>query len=366
MQSFRSSIFYPRSSILDTRSSILDPRFKCGVRFMKRVIRFTPLLISLAIFNAVAARAESAATNKAPATIAGRVTLDGAGAPGAHVMLKPHVSDDVAGLSFSGGRPPALSAVTDAEGRYRLTDVPPGSCRVSAFAPAFAIESESLSFTRGTTVNVAEGENVENVDFSLSRGAVITGKVTDQKDRPVIDRPVMVFKLAAKGGPQRPDLERSRGYTDDRGVYRIFGLEPGRYLVAAFAGKRRTFHPDAVEQAQAKIVEVKSGEEAANIDIKIPPPVKGYLVTGRVVESDTNKPVPGIEVRCDATTQGATAWHGYVETDSLGRFRFDSVPPNSYSAFIDSERGGVPAFGDGPTLEVIAARGQRVKSGAKP
>jgi len=51
---------------------------------MKRVIRFTPLLISLAIFNAVAARAQSAATNKAPATIAGRVTLDGAGAPGAH------------------------------------------------------------------------------------------------------------------------------------------------------------------------------------------------------------------------------------------------------------------------------------------
>lgn len=321
---------------------------------MKRVIRFAPLLISLAVFNVVDARAQSAATNKAPATIAGRVTLEGAGAQGAHVTLEPHVGDDVAGLSFSGGRPPALSAVTDAEGRYRLTDVPPGSCRVSVFAPAFVIEGESLYFSPGKTVNVAEGENVENVDFSLSRGAVITGKVTDQKDRPVIDRPVMVFKLDAKGELQRPDIERSRGYTDDRGVYRIFGLEPGRYLVAAFGGKRPTFHPDAVEKAQAKIVEVKSGEEAVSIDIKIAPPVKGYLVTGRVVESDTNKPVPGIEVRCDANTQGATGWHDYVETDSLGRFRFESVPPNSYSAFIESERGGVPAFGEGITFAVIA------------
>src|SRR5262249_37181201 len=40
--------------------------------------------------------------------------------------------------------------------------------------------------------------------------------------------------------------------------------------------------------------------------------------------------------------------------DSLGRFRFESVPPNSYSAFIDSERGGMPTFGEGVTFEVIA------------
>ena len=71
----------------------------------------------------VAARAQSAAGDKAPATIAGRVTLDGAGAPGAQVMLKPYVSNGVI-LSLLGNsgveQPPASSAVTDAEGRYRL------------------------------------------------------------------------------------------------------------------------------------------------------------------------------------------------------------------------------------------------------
>jgi protocatechuate 3,4-dioxygenase beta subunit len=270
-------------------------------------------------------------------------------------MLNPNTGYDGASFSCGSAQAPVISATTNAEGRYRLTDAPPGSCRVSAFAPAFVIEGESRYFSRGKTVNVAEGESVENVDFALTRGAVITGAVTDEKDRPVIDRPVIVFKLDAKGELQHLDPDRSRGSTDDRGVYRIFGLEPGRYLVAAFGAASRTFHPDTVEQAQAKIVEVKSGDEAANIDIKIAPPAPGYVVTGRVVEADTNKPVPGMEVRCDATTQGATGWWGSVETDSLGRFRFENVPPNSYNAFIESERGGVPAFGEGTTFEVIAS-----------
>src|SRR5262245_4668829 len=112
---------------------------------MKRIIRLAPLLISLTVFSMVAARAQSAATDKASATIAGRVTLDGAGAPGAQVRLKPSVSDNVI-LSILGNsgveQQPALSAATDAEGRYRLTNVAPGAYRVSVFAPAHAVEGE--------------------------------------------------------------------------------------------------------------------------------------------------------------------------------------------------------------------------------
>jgi protocatechuate 3,4-dioxygenase beta subunit len=322
---------------------------------MNEILRRIFLLIGITVLSVVAARAQSSpAASKATATISGRVTLGGAGAPGVYVTLRPNTGDD--GVSFGCGseQAPALSATTNVEGGYRLTGAPPGSCRVSVFAPAFVIEGESPYFRSGKTVNIAEGENVENVDFALTRGAVITGNVTDEKDRPLVDWSVLIYKLDADGNMQRPDLDRSLGFTDDRGVYRIFGLEPGRYRVSTSDGARRTFHPDAVEEAQAKIVEVKCGDEAANIDIKIAPPVKGYIVTGRVVEADTNKPVPDIEVRCDATTQGATRWSGVVETDSLGRFRFESVPPNSYDAFTESEQGGSFVLGGAITFEVIA------------
>jgi protocatechuate 3,4-dioxygenase beta subunit len=268
-------------------------------------------------------------------------------------MLRPDTHYGVASHSCGSEQAPAVNATTNAEGRYRLTGAPPGSCRISVFAPAFVIEGEGVYFGRGKPINVAEGENVENVDFALTRGAVITGVVTEEKDGPVVEWPVIVYKLDAKGQTQQPDPNRSLGYTDDRGVYRIFGLEPGRYLVAALGSGRSTFHPDAVEKAQAKIVEVKSGEEAANIDIKIALPVKGYVVTGRVVEADTNKPVPDVEIQYSATTQNATD-RGYAETDSLGRFRFENVPPNSYRSDIFSERGGMSVVEDGIAFEVIA------------
>jgi protocatechuate 3,4-dioxygenase beta subunit len=316
---------------------------------MKRISGFIPLLISLTVFYTVAARAQSAATGKAPATIAGRVTLDGAGAPGAHVMLKPYVSDRVilSALGNSGvEQPPASSAVTDAEGRYRLTNVAPGKYRVSVFAPAQVIEGERDSLTSGKMVNVAEGDNVEDVDFSLTRGVVITGKVTDEKDRPVIAAPVKAYKLDADGRRRSAaslSLAFVRWDTDDRGIYRIFGLEAGRYLVVADIGSGgrtgygylRTFHPDAVEEAQARIVEVKSGEEAANIDIKVAPMAKGYVVTGRVVELETGEPIPGLTVGYNATGRGGATGqggNGNCVTNALGEFRFENMAPNSYRA----------------------------------
>jgi hypothetical protein len=64
--------------------------------------------------------------------------------------------------------------------------------------------------------------------------------------------------------------------TDDRGIYRIYGVAPGRYRVSAGVSDddtypsirtgrvsyRRTYYPDAPDAADAKIVEVTAGGEA--------------------------------------------------------------------------------------------------------
>jgi protocatechuate 3,4-dioxygenase beta subunit len=333
---------------------------------MKRITRRILLLICLTVLIAVAGRAQtSPASNKASATISGRVTLDGAGAPGVQVMLKPYVGDSVIPLIRSGvEQPPAPSATTEAEGRYQLTDVAPGAYRVLVFAPVYVVEGERDPKMVGKTINVAEGDNVEGVDFSLTRGAVITGKVTDENGRPVIAAPVNVYTLNVYGyGRDHPSFYSSfyRWETDDRGVYRIYGLEPGRYLVAggsdsagvgASGGYRRTYHPDAVDETKARVVEVGSGEETSNIDIKVAPSAKGYVVTGRVVDADSGEPVPGVTVSYTPTTQVRT---GRPVTNALGEFRFDDIPPDSYRAYVINidAQGGDPTLGDEVKFEVV-------------
>lgn len=122
-------------------------------------------------------------------------------------MLMPDTRDGGASSGCGSEQGPPVSASTDAEGRYRLTDVPPGSCRVSVFAPAFVIEGATPYLKPGKMVNVAEGENIENMDFELTRGAVITER---QSGVPAV-------------------LPIDAAEVDGRGQFIIESLAPGPY-----------------------------------------------------------------------------------------------------------------------------------------
>jgi protocatechuate 3,4-dioxygenase beta subunit len=323
-------------------------------------------LIGLISFLSIAVYGQTAPAEKAPATIAGRITLDSKEAAGVVILLTPDAGGHV---SFGGERAPGLSAVSDPEGRYRLTNIPPGGYRLTAFGPAYVVEGEGDLFRPGKMVNLAEGEHVEGLDMSLTRGGVITGRVTDEDGRGVIGEPVRVYKLGPDGQPISETgmgAMFARWETDDRGVYRIFGLEPGKYLVAAggaaigsvpyFGGDGggyylQTFYPGTVEDAQARLVVVKGGEEAGEVDIKIVSPAKGFTVTGRVVDAETGDPVPGVTIKYSTSSVGKSG--SRIQTavtysqgsqvavsNSLGEFRFEGLRPKSYRFFIVNPQGG--------------------------
>src|SRR5262245_20861853 len=93
----------------------------------------------------------------------------------------------------------------------------------------------------------------------------------------------------------------SENMTDDRGVYRIYGVPAGRYTVAA--GDPRYAPPDprapttspcyadVTDAAKAGVVEVKEGTEATKIDITIGEAPTGYGVAGRVIDGDSGTPI---------------------------------------------------------------------------
>ena len=278
-----------------------------------------------------------------PGSVSGRVTLHGKGAAG--IIVGVRNSD------FSPQPPPAIKATTDADGNYRITGIPAGSYQVSPMAPAYVVTDLMATRERGRTLLLAEGEDVQDVDFSLERGGVIAGRVTDANGRPVVEeRLTLVSADQSKQNQQAIGPFLGAGsITDDRGVYRIYGLPPGqykisvgrdddRYYLSVGIGRltyKRTFYPDASDPAEAKVIEVTEGSEATNIDISLGQTLPGFVASGKVVDGETGRPVTGLRLglrRVSNNDYGGV--NASVSANSQGEFRLENIPPGKYVVLI--------------------------------
>lgn len=292
------------------------------------------------------------------ATIAGTVTLNGE--PMRNVVVT---------LRLQNPTGPASSfprAKTDAEGRFRLTGISGGQYVLGALAPTFISENEQ-SFQNpafsagGKPVNVRDGETVENVEIKLKRGGVITGRVTDAHGEPVIETNVRLIQVTTPNpsrmaGPPPPPMNMGTYRTDDRGVYRIFGLTAGKYKVSIGLPVRQgfftmqtsrtytpeTFHPDVTEEAKAKVIELEEGREVTDVDIKAAEEQKAYEISGRVVNAETEQPIVGIGLSFasyDANGRMTGAMTGGWRSDANGEFRMLGARPGKHGVFVEDREG---------------------------
>ena len=278
-------------------------------------------------------------------TIAGRVTMGNKGVAGVKVSIT--MSGDA--LSGAGSK---LSAVTDDQGRFRMSNLRPTTYFVWPFVPAFVVAEATGIDPQGKSVTVVEGEAAEDINFTLTRGGVITGKITDSTGRAVADERVRILPVQAHlrrlVSSVYPNINDIR--TDDRGIYRGYGLPAGSYKVAVgdpqFAamtstnGRRfypETFHPDVIDEAKAQIVELTEGGEANGVDISVVRPLAGYSASGRFVDSKSGQPVPdvgfGLTVLSDkGTSRGFVSLRGSATRNGL--FQIDNLPPGTYAVSV--------------------------------
>jgi hypothetical protein len=199
----------------------------------RKVVACVLLICGVAVYS----HSQTGPTKEPAASVSGRVTVKGKGLLGVGVIVTLIDSHGpVQGGSHRG--------TTDHDGNYRITNVPAGKYQVDLFAPTFVPENEEVN----RTLLITEGESVNDINFALVRGGVITGKITNSDGQPVIAESVYVTPAS----PRHEQVQYYPGYlsTDDRGIYRAFGLRPAKYIVFVGLNEhllrskyRRTFFP---------------------------------------------------------------------------------------------------------------------------
>jgi hypothetical protein len=313
----------------------------------KIALSFPILLFSLSL--SYPALAQSGAAKPGTATVSGRVTLKSEPAPGVAVALLPQQQ------YYPPNPSTVMRAKTDETGRFRFTGVTAGRHYISALAPGFAAPSDNYLGSEEKSLNVSEGENIEDVVIELKRGGVITGRVTDAQGRPLTDQGVAVTMIGKDGAKRPYNAGYSDGYIiDDRGVYRVYGLPEGRYLVsvgfAPAAGRTfiqsgrtfypRTFHPGVTDESEAKVIEVTEGSEKTGADISVGEVKKTCEIAGRVVNADTGQPAPGVELAYGSLREnGQIGGYGSrgERSDANGEFQLTGVMPGKYAIFVRSD-----------------------------
>ncbi len=169
----------------------------------------------------------------------------------------------------------------------------------------------------------------------LARQSAIAGRVLDHVGRPVPG--VEVVAVARRPAPSGVLLEaQAQGVrTDDRGEYRLWGLPPGTYTVAAFsrhdAPPASAAHPvmyGGAEPRSAVFFTLHAGEERGATDLVFPAPgthsIEG-VVSGIPAAWGTGAVAVTLVEDGALPGSGRTAF-----ADREGRFRFEGLPPGRY------------------------------------
>lgn len=286
--------------------------------------------------------------------------------------------------------------VSNDEGRFDFQLLPPGRYFLEARRPAYvSIPYGSLRPGRpGTPIIVETNRPVRDVQVRLARGAVITGTVRDANGVPISGIDVSTRRIDSRPTPNQP---YSPTRTDDRGVFRIFGLAAGRYIVyvvpagtvpiqmptdeyvdqmlgeltRARAGQsvgsappvgRETTGSDPVAQGRtfrpvpvyypgvftaedAETLVLQAGEERSGVDI-IARPVSASDIAGTIASSDLAR-IRGAVVALTKATQAGGAVPIRTEIQPDGTFHFSGVAPGRYLIVVTVPSLAAPSRRDG-------------------
>lgn len=304
-------------------------------------------------------------------------------------------------VTAAGGGRGTHSAVTDDQGRYQIASLVAGSYTITASRTGFVdgVFGQRRPLQPGTALTLADAQVVENIDVRLIRGGVITGRIGDEDGEPLARALVTVQRYQYVRG-ERQLTPAGADQTDDRGIYRVFGLPPGDYYVStstsglgdligrglqqlaagaiggrgggtllggrggfggadqpAPTGYAPTYFPGVVSSTEAGKVTVAAGQEVTGVDFQIQL-VPLASVTGIVAGAQDVATVILVPQESNGGfgPLGAQTFNGRAGSD--GSFTIANVPPGRYTAIA---RAGGRSGDPRTALQPVVVNGENIQ-----
>lgn len=299
--------------------------------------------------------------------IVGRVVNAATGAPLKRATVWVEVFSAARGVN-RGPNVAGPSAVTDAQGRFSLEDIDPGSYFLSARRTGYLDQGYAAAGPEivGTPVKLAAGDRMGDLTIKLTPQSLLYGKVTDEDGEAVPDAEVSLYRVSYAGG--RRQLMVESGTTSQADGSIIIGhVAPGRYYLGAWiygGGQEQrerevyvsTFFPGTPDPAAAAPIEVAAGAEVRGLEIRLKK-ARTFRIRGRGPANVTLQLAP----QSLPQDQGFSKRAAGVNTGRDGRFEFTGVLPGKYT--IAPEEGtaffAVAEIGGGATAPITAPEAVR-------
>jgi hypothetical protein len=264
-------------------------------------------------------------------------------------------------------------ALSDDTGHFVFKGIVDGQYRLLAEKPGFvsAMYGTERSGRQGALISVVSNQPTTQIALALTRGAVITGQVLGSSGVGMNQIRVKTLKIETEGVLRRlvEVSGHSESQTDDRGVFRLYGLPAGDYVIqvvppatlqadsfrpttiarlgggqgAKSPGNRaltpqtvaykQQYHPGVSDPDLAEVVSLAPGQEAGPLSILLSPVATTRLIGSAMMPSQVvHKPV-----RIFFQAQGAKAFESSPITERSviatadGRFSIPSIGPGRYT-----------------------------------
>lgn len=240
-----------------------------------------------------------------------------------------------------------IEVETDGRGQVDLSMLTPGLYRIYASCVGYADLSDPLE--RGHTLSVLSRSEA-SVQIRLTPTAAIAGLVMREDGHPARHiRVIALWRRMDRGAVQWVPTG-DPVWTDDRGRYRLYGLPPGHYAVAAIAGDygpdgrvfSPVFSPGATHPRAAQVMLVQAGEVVTQADVTLPTSTTGAIrgvVSGIPENWQGKRAAVTLAMASPVAISLAT-----VLTDSKGAFTMPGVPAGDYQV---TAWGPITTMGDG-------------------